>query len=180
MDPLTSAVTPPQTHSITRPDIPDGSALILLTQNKLALVDEALLAGLSAFAWFSVEQRTGNFYAGRTATIDGQKLTVWLHHQVLQVPNDLVVDHINGDGLDCRLRNLRPATGQQNAWNQRKRVGKAGYKGVVHHRGRWEARILHEGKLLQLGSFSGEIEAAKAYDAAARRLRGPFARVNFP
>ena len=45
--------------------------------------------------------------------------------------------------------------------------------------GKWEARIQHEGKTHQIGTFDDEIEAAKAWDAKARSLRGAATPTNF-
>lgn len=54
------------------------------------------------------------------------------------------------------------------------------YKGVYKKRSRWAARIAVNGETTWLGTFKTEEEAARAYDAAAKRLHGEFARLNFP
>jgi len=94
-----------------------------------------------------------------------------------------MIDHINGNGLDDRRANMRTCTNQQNMRNLRKRrSGSSIYKGVYYDKRRrtWYARICHNGKNIHLGTFATEIEAARAYDRAARRLFGEFARLNFP
>ena len=55
------------------------------------------------------------------------------------------------------------------------------YRGVDWHKGTWRVRITPpSGRQLTLGHFADVLEAALVYDAAARRLFGPFARVNLP
>lgn len=94
-----------------------------------------------------------------------------------------MIDHIDGDGSNNRIANLREAT---NAENMRNRGGNKNttsqYCGVSWHRqtSKWLARIMLFGKRTHLGSFTDEIEAAKAYDVAALKLHGNFARLNFP
>jgi len=101
----------------------------------------------------------------------------------MQPPPGMMIDHINGNGLDDRRANMRTCTNQQNMRNLRKRrSGSSIYKGVYYDKRRrtWYARICHNGKNIHLGTFATEIEAARAYDRAARRLFGEFARLNFP
>ena len=91
-------------------------------------------------------------------------------------------DHVNGNGLDNRESNLRPATRSQNAMNQPKRLGTSRFKGVSWHRksGKWLCQIVKDRKIYVLGYFTDEIEAACAYDRKAVELFGEFARLNFP
>jgi len=107
-----------------------------------------------------------------------------MHRDVLKVGEGLVIDHVNRKGLDNRKGNLRGATHSENARNRGKlkRGGVSAYKGVCRCVGRkgWQARIKVDGKLLFLGYFREEVNAAKAYDAAAREYFGEFAGVNFP
>ena len=92
------------------------------------------------------------------------------------------IDHINGDKLDNRRRNLRLCTHQQNAFNQkRRRTNTSGYIGVSYARGRgcFEAYIHHHGRKHHLGLFPDALLAARTRDCVARLLFGEYARLNF-
>ena len=98
-------------------------------------------------------------------------------------PKGLVIDHINGNGLDNRRANLRFATPTENSQNQRKRAGCiSDFKGVDfdRYKFRWRARIFFNGECIYLGRYQHETDAARAYDNAARRLYGQLANLNFP
>lgn len=122
------------------------------------------------------------FYASRTVDGHCQQMA----YAILgPPPPGMVWDHRNGNGLDNRRANLRAATLLQNAWNsckpqnartsRFKGVGKGGKRSK-----RWRATIKIGDRLLILGSFVSEEDAARAYDEAARRHCGEFACVNFP
>lgn len=92
----------------------------------------------------------------------------------------VLVDHINGDKSDNRIENLRPASKAQNAQNARKRAGsRSPLKGVNWHQqiGRWRAKIKVNSRSVSLGCFATEKEAHAAYQAAAAKYFGEFARV---
>ena len=92
-------------------------------------------------------------------------------------------DHIDHDGLNNQRYNLRPATTSQNSQNQRPRSGfSSQYKGVfrVKKSGMWRAVIGLDCDTRRIGDFVSELEAAYAYDAAARKLFGEYACPNFP
>jgi len=158
---------------------------IPLTRGQFAIVDPEDYDRLSRYKWYAVEgPRT--FYAVRSLT-NGRKekrKNAYMHHMVIHIPAGMFCDHINRNGLDNRKANLRPATHTQNVWNRRKfkQDSRSKYKGVdwANDMKRWRARIRVNGKRLYLGSFAEEIDAAKAYDEAARKHHGQFASLNFP
>jgi hypothetical protein len=151
---------------------------IPLTQGQFALVDPEDYAELAQHKWCASRQ-SNTFYAVRSE--NGKQLR--MHRVVLNAPPGLVVDHINHDGRDNTKRNLRSCTKAQNACNQRPQQGcSSPYIGVGRLKGttKWYARIRDHGRQLWLGTFDDEIEAARARDAAAIALYGPYTHLNFP
>lgn len=115
----------------------------------------------------------------------GHTKTVRLHRIVMQAPTGMEVDHINGIRTDNRKENLRLCTTAENRRNSRIRNdGKSGYKGVSFfsnpqkRKKRWEAYINVDGKRIKLGYFKTAIEAARAYDTAAKKHFGDYAKIN--
>lgn len=93
------------------------------------------------------------------------------------------IDHINRVRSDNRWANLRIASRSQNISNGKKRTNnKSGYTGVYwcNRFHKWFAQIKLGGKHINLGGFRTPLDAAKAYDAAAVKLHGAFASLNFP
>ena len=79
------------------------------------------------------------------------------------------LDHINGDGKDNRLCNLREATAKQNAENRFKVNAASGMKGVYAvPNGRWKSTIGHKMKVHYLGTFDTKEKAHFAYQQAAQ------------
>jgi len=157
---------------------------IALTQGKYAIVDPDDYYKLNEYKWCAL--KVGHkYYAVRSnGGRKGQKRKLYrMHREVVHIPKGLECDHINGDSLDNRKANLRAATRQQNCWNNSKRKPKSlsKYKGVsFSKRGRpWKAMLTVNGKWIYLGGFNSEIQAAKAYDKAAKRYFGEFAVLNF-
>ena len=92
-------------------------------------------------------------------------------------PSDFI-DHINGDGTDNRIINLREATHSQNQHNRKiSKNNKSGYKGVSRNAYGWLAQIAVNGKNRRIGAYSTPELAAKAYADAAQRMHGEFSNV---
>ena len=158
---------------------------IPLTQGKYAIVDPDDYRWLSKYKWHAIKQGR-NFYAARhIKDKNGKQRQIFMHRQICRIPDHLLVDHINRNGLNNSKANLRPATYSQNNQNRSKCMSRkfsSRYKGVTWNRGHrlWQADIRFNGRRIFLGSFESEIRAAKAYDRAAKRHHGEFAVLNFP
>ena len=162
---------------------------IKLTQGKFAIVDAKNAERLSKLKWHVHVKREGSgMYAIHTVRLCKDRYaSIKMHNAILKPSPGCNVDHRNHYGLDNREENLRLASNGQNRTNSRKlRKSTSRYKGVSWHKktGKWIAYIviMAAGKRAQiyLGLFTGEADAARAYDLAARSLYGEFANPNFP
>lgn len=148
--------------------------LIPLTQGKFAIVDASDFDWLNSFKW--------NYDApyAKGAWNPLTKRFTRMHRFILSAPDGFEVDHANGNPLDNRRENIRICTRSENRRNRKKDNNclLSIYKGVAPYgeNGKWMANIC--GKYI--GSFSSEIDAAKAYDIQAISLFGKFANLNFP
>ena len=160
-----------------KPEINAGK-LIPLTQGKFAIVDAEDYDWLSRYKWHACKSRS-TFYAARRKG----HTSAAMHRQIMYPPEGLVVDHIDHNGLNNRKNNLRICTNSQNLLNRRIRPDcKSRYKGVIWnaHARKWVAKVGLGGVRHHLGCFEREIDAAKAYDKAAKKYHREFACLNFP
>jgi hypothetical protein len=146
---------------------------------KYTLVDDDDYPILSLHTWW---------YGSNGYVVTNIKVDVYTYkfnipmHTVLLGKNDIfVVDHINGNSLDNRRCNLRLCTHKQNCWNRRANIKSTSqYKGVflVKKTGKWRTQIKYQGKIVSIGNFDNELEAARAYDNKAKLYYGEYARLN--
>lgn len=169
---------------------------ITLTRGKVALVDDEDFEWLSQYKWHFTLGHRGNEYA-HTTIYKGKDNPYYrwpMHRAILERQGyDMTghhADHINGNGLDNRRCNLRKATPQQNACNQRnRRQTNTPYIGVHKYdterrpsyqaKPYWAAVTVH-GKKISAGYFATAEEAAIERDRAAYFYQGEFAVLNFP
>ena len=152
---------------------------IKLTKRKYALVDDENYEWLNQWKWHYDQG-----YARRQFRIDGKVRMIKMHRLILGIVDDKkkLTDHINMNGLDNRKKNLRIVNHSQNQWNRTKyKTNTSGYKGIGWSKAakKWRTKIRVKSKLIHLGYFKSKINAAKAYDEAAKKYHGKFAKINF-
>ncbi len=153
---------------------------IKLTQKQYAIVDVKDFESVSKLKWALHKKGFVNHsYRNKIKKKTG---SIAMHRFIIQPASGVILDHIDGDKTDNRRINLRICTSQQNTFNQKlRKTNKSGYKGVYWSKeaNRWRAQIRFN-KSIYLGTFQSKEDAAKAYDTAATKYHGEFARLNFP
>lgn len=146
---------------------------IILNTGKEVLVDDEDWPVLSGRNWYEQPaKREGN---PSYAHLHVRGRNVLMHRFLLDAQDaNVVVDHIDGNGLNNQRSNLRLASRSENRFNSRRAVG---FKGVYPRGNRWEAAINH-GKWESLGYFDTPEEAAKAYNEKIKGIAGEFASLN--
>jgi hypothetical protein len=157
---------------------------IYLGEGEWTILDQKDYYRFGNLKW-GIEGKRDKFYAVCNIKIEpGRTKEIRLHREIMKPPAGVLVDHRNGNSLDNRRANLRLATHTQNMHNRQKIKTKTSsqYIGASLDKrsGRWASKIRCHGKKIHLGCFGSDIEAAKAYDAAAKKYHGEFARLNFP
>ncbi|MFH1371856.1 MAG: HNH endonuclease [Planctomycetota bacterium] len=153
-----------------------------LGDGRFTILDKKDYYELCNYKW-TIGGHGSKFYAVRVVIAGEDIKTLRMHREIMNAPEGLVVDHKNSNSLDNRRENLRIATQAENMLNRKKRANTSSrYIGVwfAKEKGKWESRITHKGKKVYIGSFEIEEAAARAYDVAAKKYRGEFARLNFP
>lgn len=155
--------------------------LIPLTKGLHAIVDEADYLWLMRIKWQAVAASDGSGYYVRGDARDGRG-TVKMHRFILGAKAGKHGDHWNGCGIDNRRNNLRGGSERDNAANRKTRKDSStGFKGAYPNGwGRFKANIMTPTGRKYLGTRDTAEEAARLYDAEAKIVFGPFARLNFP
>jgi hypothetical protein len=145
------------------------------------LIDKDDYEYLNSFKW-GIINNGSHKYAARGTRKKGQPYRkILMHREILNCPKNKMIDHINGNTLDNRKENLRIVTRAKNLQNSKKRSdSNFNYKGIGKRNGKYFARIqIAVDKRLFLGYYNTDIEAARAYDIAAKLHFGENARLNF-
>lgn len=124
---------------------------------------------------------SGNGYAMGSIYVPGtqESFHFTMHRMIMNTPAGYDTDHINGNKLDNRRKNLRIVTRSQNMANLRPtRANKSGLKGASFHKEtkKWVARIGWKGRTLYIGLYETPQEAHEAYCKKATELYGEYAR----
>ncbi len=149
--------------------------------NVFTLVDDKDFEFLSQWKWCASKVRNTS-YVVRTVWVNEKSKNIGMHRVIMSAPDNMDVDHRDGNGLNNQQGNLRVCTRSQNLYNQKlARNNTSGYKGVYwdKDRSRWVSQIKANGRRHKLGRYFCLIKAAKAYDTAARKYHGEYANTNF-
>lgn len=145
--------------------------IIYTNKKEEIFLDDGDFELLSNYTWY-----LDNGYA-RT---NSKKLSAYMHKLILNIKDKTIFcDHIDGNRANNQKHNLRLCNIQQNAQN---RIPRNKYKGISFKKkfNKYESNIGIDGKLIYLGYFDSEIEAAEKYDIAAIYYHKEFAKLNFP
>jgi len=152
----------------------------LSTEGKFAIVDDDVYERLLPFNWTYVLY-DDNEYARRTQRNERKSISVFMQYEIMGTKKGLILDHIDLNGLNNTRNNLRWATYSQNLHNRGVyKNNTSGYKGVSWFKRdqKWRADIAVDGKNIFLGYYADILDAVAAYDEAAIRYMGEFARPN--
>ncbi len=141
-----------------------------------AIVDtQDLEKALSVGRWHS-SKRSHTSYAQCGRRVGNEMRQVFLHH-VLLPPDGLVIDHINGNGLDNRSGNLRRISHQQNCTNTLAAKGRSGTRNVrwINSSQKWLVSFYLDGKEARFGIFT-DLEEAKRRAEEVRQSVKPLCR----
>ena len=156
----------------------DGNAIIEIknSNNEIVaetLVDEDIWHELTKLAWCI----SGNYIGSSKGN-----LHTFIYKTFIEdIPDDMVVDHVNKNPHDNRRENLRLNTHSGNGHNRTKATNSSSkYYGVSYFKrdGSWRATITKDHKFYQIGLFKDEKDAALAYNKKAVELYGEFANLN--
>jgi hypothetical protein len=155
---------------------------IYLGEGEYTTVDPDVYYRLGHYRWFTVGNKRKMYAERSIKTGPNETKMERLHRVIMNAGPETIIDHRDGNSMNNLIENLRPATHSQNNCNVPKRKNTTShYKGVYFDkkRKRWRVYIKFNKKKIYLGTFESEIDAALAYDRAAKKYQGEFARLNF-
>jgi hypothetical protein len=151
---------------------------ILLTRSQVAFVDDEDYEFINQHKWHAL--KCGNTYYAARHKPKEHGVLLLMHREIMKAQPEQEVDHKNRNGSDNQKDNLRFATNSENQYNKCG-WGASEYKGVSWRKDikKWASYIRLNSNRLHLGFYNDEVEAAKAYDKAAKNYFGEFANTNF-
>jgi hypothetical protein len=165
-----------------------GSHANFIINNNYVLIDKEYLPLVLEYKWYLSKDgypMTHGLINSKNKFSVGWKLHSFLHNNI-KLGDKEVIDHINRNKLDNRMKNLRVCTAKENSYNTSKRKGNntSKYKGVSIQKYKngnvlWTATISKDGKTSKIKNIETEEEAARIYDMMALELFGEYAGINY-
>lgn len=141
--------------------------LLPLTKGKFVKIDDEDFVWVSKYKLFAAADKSN--YASYCVLKEGKWKSILLHRTLIGAKKGQIVDHINGDPLDCTKSNLRIVKQRENVVSGIK-VTKAVGAYLDKRRGVWNSRIrISPTKRISLGSYKTKEEASKAYKLAVQK-----------
>jgi len=157
---------------------------IKLSRGRIALVDDNDFGRINAHKWHLNNPRHCCYAERNVPMKNGNGFTAMrMHREIMNAPDGMEVDHIDGNGLNNQKSNLRLCTHSQNQANRKmQKNNRSGFRGVSWRKRerRWAAVVSIDGKRRYLGYFISIYDAAKARDNVVASHFGDFAKLNFP
>lgn len=155
---------------------------IQLTKGKVAFIDDEDFEYIMQWKWTAYKGRN-TYYAKRNMNNKGDNIGFQMHRSLMRVyDRSILIDHIDGNGLNNQKANLRICNYSQNGANKLKRKGSNGTKfiGITFRKDtkKWAAQVMKDYKHISLGCYNSDIDAAIAYNKKAVELHGEFAVLN--
>lgn len=150
---------------------------IPLTKGLFAEIDASDFQTVCNSSWYAMKSKHTHYAATNSPMIKGKRGKTILMHALIS--GSTLTDHKDGNGLNNRRENLRPANRSLNAVNSKIRAGKTSkFRGVLWDKSRckWAAYIKIDGKTKNLGRFDSEIVAAEKYRMEAIKQYGEFVK----
>lgn len=145
--------------------------------------DAKFVEDIKKFKWHLLDD--ANYVQAKFFDQNGILQSMLLHQYIMYLSDcfeeDKIIDHSNGIILDNTFANLRNCSHNQNCMNQQKQKNRSSnYKGVSwdNNSGKWKSHICVNHKHIHLGMFDDEMDGAKAYNVAAIKYFGEFAKLN--
>jgi hypothetical protein len=152
--------------------------IIKLTNGGEAFVDDEDFERLSKYTWRRKDDGRTSYAKAYGGGGRKNRITLLMHRKLMEVPRGVVIDHVDGNGLNNQKNNLRVCTCEQNHWNRHRLNSNntSGYRGVSWDKktNKWLVRVGYDGKRVYGGLFENRDSAVVVYKKITSELYGEY------
>lgn len=156
----------------------DGKILIPFNDVDVVIINEEDYPKIKNYSWFIKRNNNKKPYVKTNVKIANVLKSLSMHRIILGIEgksSNILVDHIDGNGLNNCRNNLRIVDSLRNSWNTRnKRCSKSEYIGVYQFGKYWRSDTSYKENSIYLGKYKLKDHAALAYNIAVEFIRGPY------